>query len=279
MWQKLLVLIVIASLCGWTSAQPVQDPGASAPELTKQPPTAPEGATAKAAATPPKEITTHKKAGKQTASSKMSKYTSPNQARPKAVGTVYVDPPYIQGWVQPVQPNDPVWVNGTGYIQTAEVQYGSNGYPDGWTYHSGGSYAYGQASSRCWVKCMFTPMKSGNYQVDVSAWQKGSLRGACGYSGSQFYAYRKVGVFVEGLGYGVKTAEEIYFNKPIGTQTRNFDGFATASKTFYLYAGTSYTIWGYTEVGGWSAGDARTWQTTDAVCYIGPFMIKGINIQ
>lgn len=263
MWRNLLVFAMIVSWCVFVVAQPT-----SIPTSGKQAPAMKTGIKS----APPAEMQ-FKSASKLLPSTQMT--TAVGKKSIKEVGTTYVDPPYIASYIQPSSFTDPAWVAGTGYIQTAEVQTNSSGFPNGWTVHQAGSYAYGKAASRCWVKCMFTPLKTGNYEVSVRVWQQGTLKAACGYS-SQAYAYRTVGIFVGGQTYQAVTAEELYLNYKSNMQQRTFNAPTNVARVYTLYAGQTYEIWGYTEVGGWSSGDSSTWQTTDVLSYIGPFKIKGL---
>lgn len=275
MYRQIFAMMIIVSFCVGIFAQP-QDVPLNKPDFRKQPPSK---ITSKALnstpATAPEEMP--KNMSQEDISAEIEKLK--NRRMPKEVGVVYIHPPYIQGWVQPINKNNPAWISGTGYLATAEVQISpNNSYPTGKTFHSSGSYGYGKASSRCWVKISFTPMKTGNYHVQITSWQKGYLQAACGYN-SQVFAYRTLGLYIEGLGYQSTTLQEIYLNIRTQKQVQPFNSRAVSSKTFYLYKNRTYNIWAYTELGGWSAGDNRTWQTVNAACYLGPFMIKGIDIK
>ncbi len=261
MWKNLIVLFVCLVITNFVLAQ---TPPPDKPVMQKQ---APVNNNPPLMAQPaPKSI---QSASKEKATSAMSSTMKKAFAKQKTAsrGTTILYPPYMNGWVQK-------WTDGTGYIPFAESQKDQYGRPTGFTFQGGSSYAYGMASSRCWVSCVYVPSQTGNYEIIVDCYQEGALRAACGYSNSEVYAYRTLGIMVEGIGYEARVLSELYFDRPISEQNKRIQEWQSARKTFYLQAGKSYNICAYSEVGGWSAGDSQTYQITNITSAIGPFTIQ-----
>lgn len=183
------------------------------------------------------------------------------QKKTKArAGFTYIYPPYEEAWEQ-------IWKKGTG--QTGKVLAEKDGY----TFHSGSSYAWGMATSRCWLGFYYIPPRTGRYNIQLEAYQEGTLRTYLASQG-EVYAYRNIGVSIEGVDWAGKTLSDLYFNRPVGEKNHHFADWNTVGKEFTLEAGRTYWITGYSEVGGWSSGDSNAWQTTSAVSAIGPFVIQ-----
>ncbi|NUM34728.1 MAG: hypothetical protein HUU50_09300 [Candidatus Brocadiae bacterium] len=187
------------------------------------------------------------------------------QFKPKTAkrGTSYIYPPYQEAWEQ-------IWTKGTGKTGKVLAEH------EGYTFHSGSSYAWGMASSRCWLGFSYIPPKTGKYKIGLEAYQEGTLRTYLTSKG-EVYAYRNIGVSIEGVDWVGKTISDVYYDRPVGEKNQHFSDWSSVGKEFFLEAGKSYWITGYSEVGGWSSGDVNAWQTTSAVSAIGPFTFEYVG--
>ena len=198
---------------------------------------------------------------------KVEKPATPSSAfekqKSKNNSVSFIYPPYQKS-------DSESWSEGTGYVRTADAQ------KDGYTYHSSSSYDWGSATSRCWNIVYFKPIYSGYYRVTVESYQEGRFELNVGRNGQQAYAYRLIGVNVEGLGYYSNMLSEYYLASK-GNQKPSCRGTGYVEKEYYFQAGKTYTLTGYTEVGGWSNGDNTTWYTANVSCTVEPFKVEFLH--
>lgn len=161
------------------------------------------------------------------------------------------------------------WAEGTGYIRTADAS------PDGNTYHSSSSYNWGSATSRCWNDVNYTPAVSGYYRVTVEFYQEGRIELNVGRNG-QAYAYNLIGLNVAGLGYNTNMLNEYYLASE-DNQKPDCQGNGSVEKEYYFQAGRTYTLSGYTEVGGWSNGGNTTWNIVNVYGTIRLFKVEFLH--
>jgi hypothetical protein len=186
-----------------------------------------------------------------------------DKKRPNTENTSFIYPKYQAADTQ-------TWKNGCGHVNEAKAQV------TGYVAHDSYSYNYGETGSRCWNIVSYKPEVSGTYRVTVEAYQEGNFKLNVSTNGQQAYAYRLVGINVYGLDYNTNMLDEQYLDSKDSKKTA-FKETGSVSKEYYFQAGKSYTLIGYTEVGGWSNGDDSTWYRAKVKCAIGSFKIDKIE--
>lgn len=251
MLKKIAILILLLIVPCWVTSQ---NKPQNAPTMKKEMPSG-----NKTAKGPTKRFKNMKRARlprsrKFTALIKSKKRSTRNSR------ATYIYPPFAKAWKQK-------WEKGTGDVKIANAQ------TDGYVYHSSNSYDWGMSSSRCWVGFYYTAPKSGYYNIELQAYEEGKMR-VCIDNYGEVYAYRNLGVCVEGLDWAGKTISDVYYDYRVGEKKRRFKGWESVNKTFYLNKGKTYWVSGYSEMGGWSNGDTGSWYTVNATCGLGPFQIE-----
>lgn len=251
---KKLFMLCIAFLVAITvSAQDIKN---IKPEMKRLAPK-----TSKAPVQAPTAQFNKAKSLKQAKSATLSSAFANKKSNTRSASFIY--PPYQKA-------DSETWAQGTGFIRTADAQ------KEGYTYHSSSSYDWGSATSRCWNIVYFSPVVSGYYRVTVESYQEGRFELNVGRNGQQAYAYRLIGVNVDGLGYNTNMLNEYYLASK-GNQKPACKGYGYVEKEYYFQAGRTYTLAGYTEVGGWSNGDNTTWHTANVSCTVGPFKVEFLH--
>ncbi len=262
MIRNFMILVVAISIVLSAFAQP------AGPTMKKPVPNKPLGAESMKAA--PEQVKQAKKTTISVPSNMQQEVSKKLSALVReAYGYSEMRPPYEMGLVER-------WMEGTGYIKQADWQKDAYGRATGYVFQSSSSYAWGMASSRCWIKTSYYPSMQGWYEITANVYSDGYFQFACGYNG-ETYMYRNIGVMIDGQGYEAVALGESYMNQPSGVQTLPFKGWNRVTKRFYLYPGQKYMLGGYSEMGGWTSGGTDTWQIVAGTSFIGPFYIQYVG--